>query len=91
MNEPRTFISPSFKGISALNKMWSIVWESEGNRWCITVSGSSLVRASLINLSCCEENDNEKFKETTKSMLEVACHYRRLFIKSRVKGITRDI
>jgi len=54
--------SPSFEGINALKKLRSIVREREGNRWCITVSGSSHILASLMNSYYSEENDNEKFR-----------------------------
>jgi len=81
--------SPSFQGINALKKLRSLARDSEVNRRCMVASGSSLVLASLIKLSFCEEKDNEKFRaceealgilhllpmtqEAARSLSEAAC------------------
>lgn len=81
--------SPSFDGINALKKLRCFAQESHANRRCIAGFAASHVLVSLINSSCCEEIDNEKFRtceetlgilhllpmtqETAKSLREATC------------------
>lgn len=81
--------SPAVERISALKKLRSIARESEGNRRCMAAAGSSIVLASLINSSCCDDSENEKFRaceetlgilhllpltqQTARSLSEAAC------------------